>query len=66
MINLTEQITRPLQQDRALSGQGPVLSGRVTQYDGLLLECDGFPVSVGSVCSVETVGGSTVLGEVIG
>ena len=66
MINLTEQITRPLKQDRALTGQRPVLSGRVTQYDGLLLECDGFPVSVGSVCSVETVGGGTVLGEVIG
>ncbi|AGI68508.1 flagellum-specific ATP synthase [Octadecabacter antarcticus 307] len=66
MINLTAKITRPLQQDRALLGQEPALRGRVIQYDGLLLECDGFPVSVGSVCSVETAGGSTVLGEVIG
>jgi flagellum-specific ATP synthase len=66
MINLTAKITSPLQQDRALLGQEPALRGRVTQYDGLLLECDGFPVSVGSVCSVETAGGSTVLGEVIG
>lgn len=62
MLNLTEQITRPIQNATARS----TLSGRVSRYDGLLLECDGFPVSVGSVCSVKTATGGEVLGEVIG
>ncbi len=26
-----------------------VASGRVTQFDGQIIECDGFPVSVGSI-----------------
>jgi flagellum-specific ATP synthase len=66
MLNLTEQLTRPLQQDRFHSGQKAALSGRVSRYDGLLMECDGFPVSVGSVCSVQTADNGHVLGEVIG
>jgi len=66
MLNLTEQLTRSLQQDRSPSGQQSALSGRVSRYDGLLMECDGFPVSVGSVCSVQTVDNGHVLGEVIG
>jgi len=66
MLNLTEQLTRSLQQDRSPSGQQSALSGRVSRYDGLLMECDGFPVSVGSVCSVQTVDNGYVLGEVIG
>ena len=66
MLNLTEQLTRPLQQDRSHSGQKSALSGRVSRYDGLLMECDGFPVSVGSVCSVQTADNGHVLGEVIG
>jgi flagellum-specific ATP synthase len=66
MLNLTEQLTRHLQQDRSHSGQKSALSGRVSRYDGLLMECDGFPVSVGSVCSVQTADNGHVLGEVIG
>lgn len=66
MLNFTDQITRPLKQDRKAILQGPTLSGRVSRYDGLLLECDGFPVCVGSVCSVQTTNDQTVLGEVIG
>ena len=66
MLNLTEQLTRSLQQDRSHSGKNSVLSGRVSRYDGLLMECDGFPVSVGTVCSVQTVDNGHVLGEVIG
>jgi flagellum-specific ATP synthase len=62
VLNLTEQITRPIQNATAKS----TLSGRVSRYDGLLLECDGFPVSVGSVCAVKTATGGEVLGEVIG
>jgi flagellum-specific ATP synthase len=63
MLNLTDQFTRPLHE--VSEGQSR-LSGRVSRYDGLLLECDGFPVSVGSVCTVQTDQGDHVLGEVIG
>ena len=66
MLNLTEQLTRSLQQDRSNSGQNSALTGRVSCYDGLLMECDGFPVSVGTVCSVQTADNGHVLGEVIG
>jgi len=62
MLDLTKQISRPIQNATTKS----TLSGRVSRYDGLLLECDGFPVSVGSVCSVKTATGADVLGEVIG
>ncbi|WP_292287506.1 FliI/YscN family ATPase [Marivita sp.] len=65
MLNLTEQITRPLKGGTEGESQ-PKLSGRVSRYDGLLLECDGFPVSVGSICTVQTDQGDHVLGEVIG
>lgn len=65
MVNLTEQLSQPL---KNIEGKPavPVLSGRVSRYDGLLLECDGFPVSVGSVCRVQTENNGEVLGEVIG
>ena len=66
MLNLTEQLTRSLQQNRPKSGQNSALTGRVSCYDGLLMECDGFPVSVGTVCSVQTADNGHVLGEVIG
>jgi len=61
-MNLTDQIMRPV----GNAAGKTTLSGRVSRYDGLLLECDGFPVSVGSVCSVQTAHGVDVLGEVIG
>ena len=43
-----------------------VASGRVTRFDGQILECDGFPVLVGAVCKVETSGHEPALAEVIG
>ena len=42
------------------------LSGRVTRFDGQVLECDGFPVSVGTVCRIEIAGAPHALAEVIG
>ena len=42
------------------------LSGRVTRHDGHLLACDGFPVSVGAVCAIETDTGTLALAEIIG
>ncbi|MFM1862443.1 MAG: flagellar protein export ATPase FliI, partial [Pseudomonadota bacterium] len=41
-------------------------SGRVTRFDGQVIECHGFPVSVGAICAVEGADGSTVDAEVIG
>ena len=41
-------------------------SGRVTRHDGHLLACDGFPVSVGAVCAIETDTGTPALAEIIG
>ncbi len=43
-----------------------VASGRVTRFDGQILECDGFPVLVGAVCQVETSGHQPAQAEVIG
>ncbi|MFC7704898.1 FliI/YscN family ATPase [Plastorhodobacter daqingensis] len=44
-------------------------SGRVVRYDGQVVECDGFPVSVGAICAIddaETGASAPILGEVIG
>ena len=43
-----------------------VTSGRVTRFDGQILECDGFPVLVGAICQVETAGHDLAQAEVIG
>lgn len=63
MIDLTGRISDGL--GAAGPQRRPEIAGRVIRYDGLMLECDGFPVSVGSVCSVETGTGRAVQGEVI-
>ena len=42
------------------------LTGRVMRHDGHLLACDGFPVSVGAVCAIETDTGTPALAEIIG
>ena len=43
-----------------------VASGRVTQFDGQIIECDGFPVSVGSICHVTGPRGTIIDAEIIG
>ena len=43
-----------------------VASGRVTQFDGQIIECDGFPVSVGSICHVTGPSGTIIDAEIIG
>ena len=64
MIDLTGKL---LDDISSVGGsRNTALSGHVSRYDGLVLECDGFPVSVGSVCDVETASGETVKAEVIG
>ncbi len=42
------------------------VSGRVTRFDGQVIECDGFPVSVGSICHVHLPDDTPVEAEVIG
>ena len=41
-------------------------SGRVKRFDGQVLECGGFPVSVGSICGVTVASGQVAMAEVIG
>ena len=42
------------------------LSGRVSRFDGQIIECDGFPATIGTLCEVDTQGGNWVNAEVIG
>jgi flagellum-specific ATP synthase len=42
------------------------MSGRVMRFDGQVIECHGFPVPVGAVCTVGCSDGSTAEAEVIG
>ncbi|PWR02601.1 flagellum-specific ATP synthase FliI [Meridianimarinicoccus roseus] len=41
-------------------------SGQVLRYDGLIVECAGFPAAPGSRCRVETLDGAGVTGEIVG
>ena len=42
------------------------VSGRVSRFDGHIIECDGFPATIGTLCEVATEGGNRVNAEVIG
>ena len=42
------------------------LSGRVSRFDGHIIECDGFPVTIGTICQVNTQNGKAANAEVIG
>ena len=42
------------------------LSGRVSRFDGQIIECDGFPATIGTLCEVDTQVGGCVNAEVIG
>ena len=42
------------------------LTGRVSRYDGSLLECDGFPANIGAICEVETDHGTKEKAEIVG
>jgi flagellum-specific ATP synthase len=42
------------------------LTGRVSKYDGNLLECDGFPANIGAICEVETDLGTMEKAEIVG
>ncbi len=57
IVTLTDRIAPP---------ERPIMSGRVLRYDGLILECAGFPASPGTLARIETEDGGHVLGEVVG
>ena len=51
----------------ALDFDKPIrLSGRVSRFDGHIIECDGFPATIGTLCQVDTQKGETTNAEVIG
>ena len=42
------------------------VSGRVSRFNGQIIECDGFPATIGTLCEVDTQDGNRVNAEVIG
>ena len=42
------------------------LSGRVNRFDGHIIECDGFPATIGTLCEIDTQDSTRVNAEVIG
>ena len=42
------------------------MSGSVTRFDGHMIECGGFPATIGTLCRIETEGGSSAVAEIIG
>ena len=43
-----------------------IFRGRVSKFDGKILECDGFPSPIGTICKLECSDKSFVTGEIIG
>ena len=44
----------------------PRFSGRVSRFDGHMIECDGFPATIGTLCRIETQDSGHIIAEVIG
>ena len=42
------------------------MSGRVSRFDGHMIECGGFPATIGTLCRIETDGGNFAIAEIIG
>ena len=64
MSALIHQLTSDID---ALDFKKPIrLSGRVSRFDGHIIECDGFPATIGTLCQVDTQKGETTNTERIG
>ena len=64
MISVKERLTRSIGQ---VAADKPVsISGKVSKYDGQMVECDGFPATIGSLCQIETETSMPVTAEIIG
>lgn len=44
----------------------PNFFGRVSRFDGHIIECDGFPATIGTLCLIETRDSARIVAEVIG
>ena len=64
MSLLTQHLVTAAQQT-ATPAQ-PSFSGRVSRFDGHMIECDGFPATIGTLCQIETQDGGHIIAEVIG
>ncbi len=42
------------------------ISGRVSRFDGQMVECDGFPATIGSLCEIDTETNLPAIAEIIG
>ncbi len=42
------------------------ITGLVKSYEGNILECDGFPATIGSICKIESMGEEDTSAEIIG
>ena len=49
-----------------ISDKSVFVSGRVNRYDGQMVECDGFPATIGSLCEIDTETEVPAIAEVIG
>ena len=64
MISVKERLTRSISSmalDKPIS-----ISGKVSKYDGQMVECDGFPATIGSLCKIETETDMPATAEIIG
>lgn len=64
MSVLTQHLVTAAQQSGA--PVQPCFSGRVSRFDGHMIECDGFPATIGTLCRIETQEGGHIIAEVIG
>ena len=63
-LNLTENFIENI--STSLKPKNVKLAGKVSKYDGNLLECDGFPANIGALCEVETDTGALEKAEIVG
>ena len=64
MISVKERLTQSIS---SISLDKPIsISGRVNRYDGQMVECDGFPATIGSLCQIETENSIPATAEIIG
>ncbi len=64
MISVKDRLTQSIS---SISLEKTVsISGRVNRYDGQMVECDGFPATIGSLCQIDTETGIPATAEIIG
>jgi len=64
MSLLTQKLKASVLED--ISPPEPCFAGHVHRYDGHIIECDGFPATIGTLCSIETQDGKHIIAEIIG